>query len=413
MLIPFGRGAQDMSTQIKRDKSKNFNATEETPTKSTWRKYLNGEVIVPTIVATILASIIISALSKLALPNENSKRIDKLGQDFNTLRDDFNKYQEETTSTLNALTEKVNNIETSLSNLDGRFEMFTKIVPSVNYSDAFQPQRNKSSGILQMSNPSWSSDDIIALDFDTEQPYTAHDLSDKKILYSYNSDDGEVYFYGKFNQNNHWDGQCTINVYKDNKLRLITDATYNDGNLVDYKQVLNYDTKAGADVWCVSERYCTENYNKGRSWNYYKDFEYEKTFNPSSVLNMFILNVDQFRQVIQTPLEAFYSGSTLNGSYNDNTGDAYLIKFDKNGMVKTLYKGNFSEGAFNDETGEAWYITRNEDSPYTYYKGKFTDGKPVYGDDRQIVTIPDIHNIIKDYSFECKLIWYGDTDTDI
>ncbi len=162
-----------------------------------------------------------------------------------------------------------------------------------------------------MNNPTWASNDVIALDFETEQPYTANDLHDKKILYSYTSDDGEVYFYGQFNQKNHWDGQCTINVYKDNKLRLITDAIYDDGNLVNYKQVLNYDTKAGTDVWSVSERYCVDNYNNGCSWNYYKDFEYEKTFNPSSVVSMSILNVEQFCKNVQTPLEAFFMGTLL------------------------------------------------------------------------------------------------------
>ena len=82
-------------------------------------------------------------------------------------------------------------------------------------------------------------------------------------------------------------------------------------------------------------------------------------------------------------------------------------------MVKTLYKGCFSDGTFNDDTGESFYITRNDDSPYTYYKGNFVNGKPVQSDTRQIVTVSEIHTLLKDFSFGCELSWYGDTTTNI
>lgn len=76
-------------------------------------------------------------LSSLMISRENSRRIDELDQNLSAFKDDFKVFKEETNSSLNELAEQIDRIEVSLSNLDGRFDMFTKVVPSVSYRDAF------------------------------------------------------------------------------------------------------------------------------------------------------------------------------------------------------------------------------------------------------------------------------------
>lgn len=57
---------------------------------------------------------------------------------------------------------------------------------------------------------SFKSTDVYAVDSITNLTYTAEELTDQKILLSYKSDDQEVFFYGQFNDENQWDGNCII-----------------------------------------------------------------------------------------------------------------------------------------------------------------------------------------------------------
>lgn len=209
----------------------------------------------------------------------------------------------------------------------------------------------------------------------------------------YLSDDGEVYFYGQFNGNNHWDGECIINVYKDNILTLVTDAIYDDGELVSYKQILPYKTQSGSDVWCVANRSHTELGNYGESWNYYKENDIIKSFNFDNVTPQDIISTNSFRYGANFALEAYYCGQTSDGVYNDNTGTAYLVKYDRDGTIKTVYRGNFTNGQFDDSTGEAWEIARDNDPTYIYYKGRFKDGKAVHEKRKRNISLEEIKKL--------------------
>ncbi len=256
--------------------------------------------------------------------------------------------------------------------------------------------------------PSWKSTDIIAKDIKTEKEYTAKQLEGKKILIPYFENGQEVYFYGQFNTENHWNGDCILNVYKDSKLTYIMEAKYNDGNLLSYKQVFKYTTSLNIKVWSISKRTHKGNVNHGESRNYIRNKNKKKKFNMKNVTSSDILTVDKFKKSIKTPLEAYYCGNTSNGSYNDKTGNAYLVKYASDGTIRTLYCGNFENGKFEDSTGKAWYIVRNpkKGTDYVYYKGDFKDGEALGKDYENHLSIKEIKQIIGNRKFNCKLNWY-------
>lgn len=267
-------------------------------------------------------------------------------------------------------------------------------------------------------DPMWGENDIVATDENEIENITADELKGEKIKLSYLEDAKEIIFYGKFSENNKWDGDCTLNVYLDDKLQIITEAKYEDGKLLEYQQAYMFTTKLGNEVWCISKRECTENGNQGDSWNYYKDGDIEKDFYPGTNEPK-ILTVGYVRERVKNKLEGFYHGLTLNGTYNDNTGEAYLIKFASDGTVRTLYKGNFADGEFAGTSSKpAWMIGRKEEevgSKYAYYEGEFdTKGEPdttnsdkwKYG-----LSYTDIIKYTSPYFFKCKLEWYGFENT--
>lgn len=259
-----------------------------------------------------------------------------------------------------------------------------------------------------LSAPSWSATDIIAMDLTTGREYSAGELIGEKLLLPYTSDGNEVYFYGQFDEKNQWDGNCLINVYANNQLALIMEAEYNHGILAEYKQVLPAQTLGKTDVWIIAERKSTGELNSGDSWNYIRDKGYEKDFGLDTVTNEDILTVQEFRDGIDTRIEGFYHGNTSNGLYNDNTGDAYLVKYNEDGTVRTLYSGRFKDGVFEDTTGYAWYITKNENTDYMYYQGQFDDGKPVH-DSKSVfengLTQERINEILQEKNFTGDLKW--------
>lgn len=265
-----------------------------------------------------------------------------------------------------------------------------------------------------LSAPSWKNTDIIGTDRINGTVYKAEDLVESKILIPYMDDGKEVYFYGQYNENNNWSGNCIINMYKNNVLTLIMEGYYEDGNLINYKQIIPSTTNNGVDVWIVSERKNEGYYNSGESYNYFRKNNYIKDFEFDNVSTENIFDVESFTSVIDDKLEAYYHGNTSNGYYNDNTGDAYLVKYASDGItVRMLYVGKFVNGEMDDNTGSAWYIILGYDNTnYHYYTGRFRNGNRIdeYSEkDFPIVTIEEINNIISGKEFNCELNWLNST----
>lgn len=259
-----------------------------------------------------------------------------------------------------------------------------------------------------VSSPKWGSTDIIATDSDTGEEYTAGQLIDKPLLLSYIEDGQEVYFLGQFNENNHWDGECTINVYKNDQLVLITQAIYDDGEMQSYEQVLPYTNQGEKAVWSISKRQCVGGVNAGESWSYLREKEYTKPFGLNDVTTEDILSVEKFEKYTELQLEGYYYGNTSEGTFNDESGEAYVVKYFADGTVRMLYKGFIKDGKFEDSTDNAWYIVKGEDTDYMYYKGIFKNGKPQNDAEsvfKNPVSLDEINEIIDGLKFNCKLNW--------
>lgn len=232
---------------------------------------------------------------------------------------------------------------------------------------------------------------VIARDDALDKDYTVEELVEKKLLLlsSISSEEGEVesYFYGQFNSNGQWDGNCIINTYLDSKLKQITDAEYSNGVLLNCKQIFFYtmDSKrygsSGLDVWAYSDRTKEDGYSSGKTWLYVKVNDYPQKFTADSITPEDIITADQFREGIESPLYACYSGNISGGFFNDKTGDAYMVFFfvdqdfdGKNlseeekarmlGTIRLLYRGNLEDGDFDDNTGKAWEIAKEVNTAY-------------------------------------------------
>ena len=77
-----------------------------------------------------------------------------------------------------------------------------------------------------------AADTVIGYRKGTDIKVTAEEISDCKVLLPYKSGDQAVFFYGQINENGRWDGNCILNTYEGDKLVLITDAVYDNGNLI-------------------------------------------------------------------------------------------------------------------------------------------------------------------------------------
>ena len=253
-----------------------------------------------------------------------------------------------------------------------------------------------------LGTPSWKNNEVIAKNANTGRKYKAKDLMNKKILIPYKDDGQDAYFFGQFNKKNHWDGDCLINIYKNRKLTMIMEGHYNDGQLLSYQQVSYYKNHAKRFVWNVSKRETKGNINTGETYTYYKNKNKKAAFTKKTVEASDIMSVADFKEWITGAMEGYYCGNTQNGAYNDNTGKAYLIKYDKGKKVRTLYCGKFKNGAFHDESGNAWYISYDaENSTYIYFKGKFVNNKPVETSThkRENISLNEIHQIMKGKHF--------------
>ena len=256
-----------------------------------------------------------------------------------------------------------------------------------------------------LTAPKWTRNDIIAKDLTCNRAYSAEQLYNMPMLVPYMEENQEVYFYGQFNENNHWDGRCIINTYENNQLLYIMDATYDDGKLLDYKQVMKRTDK---DEWIVSDRKNEGSYNSGKTMVFALKDEFTKSFTMDNVTNIMILNVDDFLQSLNSPMIGYYSGNTSGGLYNDDTGNAYLVKYNADGKVKLIYQGCFVDGQFKDSTNNAWSIACEENTKYMYYRGHYSEGKPLRNegfDFQNELTQEQINAYLNGKNFDCELIW--------
>lgn len=240
--------------------------------------------------------------------------------------------------------------------------------------------------------------------------YTPAQLADQPLLLPYTDDGKEVYFYGQVDENGCWDGHCIVNIYKNNQLNLITDAQYENGKLLVFRQAFPDSLPNGDDIWAISDRTMRNGYSEGETWRYFRDGNCTKEFTPDTVSPADILSVDAFKTEYADTVEGCYHGNVSGGSYNDDTGDAYYVQYFRDGTVETLYVGRFVQGNFEDLTGGAWMLGKeSETAPYSYYKGIFKKGKATKTGKcwEDSLTIDRVREIVAQsgIGFSCTLKW--------
>lgn len=310
-----------------------------------------------------------------------------------------------TLSNLNDSMTAIKIAETNITNLDRRL---SNLEEKTIYATTEYVCVEKNGVSRSLSAPTWTEEDIIATDNITGEKYTAIDLINKKLLLNYKSDGEDVFFYGQFNGKNHWDEDCVLNAYKNGNLTFIMEANYDDGQLINYKQIFSDKLNSGSEIWTYSERKHFDDMNIGDSWSYIKQNDYKQSFSISDVSPINIIYVDSIKDYLCTTPESYYHGNTSNGFYNDDTGNAYLIKYNADGTIRTLYCGNIMDGKFNDNTGNAWYITKNENTKYMYYKGIFENGScknDKNSERKNPLTMDMINEIVNTKNIDVELKW--------
>lgn len=297
---------------------------------------------------------------------------------------------------IEALEDDVKEIKENYSNIDDKIdelsslvsddhEMFLELVSmnteerpyTIVLKDKYQIKTVKVENEEYLAAPTWEEGNIIASDVNGDTIYNPEDLYNVPIITSYLDGDNEVYFYGRFNENNRWNGKCILNTYNENKLVSIFEGIYDNGELFRYRTA---STENQGTIWWVNDRINQGEYNSGETWTYTKTDDYTKGFTMEDVKEKQIVTVDKFFETRNENLLSYYKGNTANGLYNDDTGKAYLITYFTSGelddkeAIKTFYQGKFVKGHFEDSSDKAWYITREISTTYMYYEGSFSGG---------------------------------------
>ena len=168
------------------------------------------------------------------------------------------------------------------------------------------------------------------------------------------------------------------------------------------------------DEWIYTDRDCTKDengnaVNRGENIRYSFNYGETKNFTSTNVRVTDIRYIEDFEKLKEMTMLSFYCGATSDGVYNDESGDAYLVKYNKKGFVKTFYKGRFKDGYFQDEdTLEIVLDESNHINRYFIYEGKFENGSRENDENIRYITQEEIDRIMKENGISTDLKWYGE-----
>ena len=253
------------------------------------------------------------------------------------------------------------------------------------------------------STSSFSADTCIGTDSEGKA-YIAKDLIGQTILLTFDQGDKETYFLGQYNDKYHWDGYCVINTYTDGVLNGVSESNFDDGNRLNYESFYLSDNQG---EWIYTDRDCKEDSNDGISIRYKLDYDKQKNFTLTNARASDIIYVENLTSYDNKEVLSYYVGSTSDGVYNDNSGDAYLIRYNEDGFVSVFYKGCFQNGNF-DDTNAVEIVFDSSNDRYFLYQGTFVDGKRTSDDGIEYVTQNEIDTILKENECPNDLEWYFD-----
>ncbi len=325
------------------------------------------------IMSSIVPVIIYNIIVPIAVHTENIEEI----------RSDISKIDEKI--------EQVNDmIDNKIEQMDNKLEELTRYVYfhisdknnhdmyaiSIKFNNDNVPKTTLANNDYMLSAPNWTDSDvkIASLLQNDNIEYTAKGLQNRPFVTMYFENGNEVYFLGKYNENNHWDGECILNVYRNNELMTVFEGTYDDGELKKFKRIACDDSRE----WTVANRVVFAEYTDGETWNYTKTKSFSQGINSENFDENQILRVDQILNSIDEKVVSYYKGRISDNFYNDETGNAIIVNYKENGDVRFLYVGKIKDGYPHDDTDNAWSISWGKaNDGYYYYKGKFVDGNNV------------------------------------
>jgi len=391
----------DMASRNRRNNNNNQNANHNANNSqpnnalsNSIRQWLinNAAVLFLTIITTIIGGLILNligdvkdlsvSVGKLETTVENnSTDISEMRNDIKDMDGRLLKIETQMAS----LDTRVGNLEEQMEKTEEKLESVSDSVwkiqlstsePTVSMYSSIQIDTAKKDNAQYLSAPRWETTEVLFVNKTEDIEFTAQELVGSELFVPYTQDRQQILFKGQFNENNQWDGPCTLNIYENGKLELLMEANYDNGVIANYRQVLPFTNTNGIRVWGIAERTNTGAENTGITRTYLQAKECNRLFNFNEAAIGDMMSVDEFAKEYTGALEGFYQGNTSNGYFNDNTGDAYMIKFASDGTVRNFYQGCFANGKCEDFTGNAWNIARDENNPdmkYLYYKGDFSD----------------------------------------
>lgn len=336
-------------------------------------KIIKSAIALITLVVTVVCTIRFTLSDFKNGINSLDGRVDSLNEKINSLDNKIDNVEEKLSGSIDTVDDSVSHLRDDMEKLSNRVSKLEGRIESYEVGQASKGLFGNMNCVAVGENSSLISTSDAIIRRDSNEKVTAENLVGKKLLLNYENNGFQNVFYGQFNKNNHWDGECIINSYKNGELDFMADAIYDDGILISYKQVFRKkETKV--KVWVVSIRNHDSKANHGESWEYKREKEIKQDFQLSMVALDDVVWPSMFISSKQTPL-AYYNGDTNNGEYNDESGDAYLIKYAGDGTISMLYKGFFVNGKPEDtEKGDSWEIIWNGVDAYNYFKGKFHKG---------------------------------------
>lgn len=259
---------------------------------------------------------------------------------------------------------------------------------------------------ISNSTSSISSDTCIGTDSEGNV-YIAKNLVDKTILLTYTEDDKEIYFLGQYNKNYHWNGYCVINTYDaDGKLNSINESNFDDGNRLDYESFYLSDKQ---NEWIYTDRDCKKETNEGISIRYKSNFSKQKNFTATNVRVSDLIYIESMKEYDNKEILSYYMGKTSNGVYNDDSGNAYLVRYNSEGFVSVYYKGNFKDGDFEDENAIEIVLDESDNiNKYFLYNGGFARGERISDDGIKYITQDEINTILKENGCKDNFTWYSE-----
>lgn len=350
------------------------------------------------LVAALLSAAIIYIINALFSFHDMKNEIESINDSLKTLNSSIvtNEKFSNLQTAVNSLQKDVDTVSDQMLIAEGAMTAirhYTVEDSFIQYTNCFQNEQDSGS---------WDDATIVGVAKNGEW-VVSKELQNKKVLLTYTDDGHENIFFGQYNKNNHWDGECLINSYIKGKLEYITNAVYDDGKLIRYEQAYK---RKDTSEWMISHRKHENGINTGESWSYYDKTDYPMTFDPASVVVMDLIGVSQFENRLTGGLSSYYCGDTKGGAYNDDSGNAYLITYDTEGNITMLYEGRFSDGKLEDSKGDAWYI-RWSNPGYIYYKGTFSENRR--DNDINIernITTERLTDLTLDKNYNRPLIWH-------